>query len=755
MDAEALKISQWNAYPGEAEYLTDQLTRLDLLIRLQLDSIDADKSTNQELSGLVITKNAIEHCLPGTESHQSTEDVHSGDKHKETLHRLHNATGRINGRVSQSWKVGIPPALEWIVAQFRLTPFEKDVLIVLAAPEVHRKYDRLYAYLQDDVTQRRPSVDLVLQLLCQNLEESITGQSFFQTSSSLLRMGLIRFIDEESRSTRPLLSRSLKLEDRIVNFILHRELTDPQYESVISHIQSYNGVQELALDETCKCCLRNIVTRYREMQCGHENGTQDSFPQFLCLIEGPHGVGKKQAAAAVCQDLGISLLVADLPLLAKQNQCTERVLRDLTREAVLNNSAILFSGIEYFYKNDNQSVLSLCAIDKTITKIPGLVFMATCKPGVSEPGRKKPLIRVTLPRQNYDLRKTIWQSTLAEASIKVNTSDIEELANQFQFTRGQIEDAVRQLTYLNIVENNSSTEVRRELVYRACREQNSSKLGELAKKITPVYTWDDIIISAERLAQLKEMCDQVRLHHAVLETWGFGKKLQRGQGLSALYSGPSGTGKSMAAEIIASDLGLDLYKVDLSSIVSKYIGETEKNLSHVFDEAEQSNSILFFDEADALFGKRTEVKDSHDRYANIEVNYLLQRIEEYSGIAILATNMRGHLDGAFTRRLRISIDFPFPESKHREQIWKKVFPAEAPLSKDINLMFLAERFKLSGGNIKNAALTGAFAAAKEKQQITMKHIIFGIKREFQKIGKLCTKSDFGKYFPLVAEEASL
>lgn len=754
MDAETLKICQWDAYQSEAEYLMDQLSRLDLLIRLQLDSIDTDKSKHQELSGLVITKDEIENCLPEKQDQQSPEDVDSSDSQKESLLRLKNMTRRINGRVAQSWQSGTPPALECLTAQFCLTPFEKDVLVVLTAPEVHRKYDRLYAYLQDDVTQRRPCVDLVLQLLCQDLDESLTAQCFFQTSSSLLRMGLIRFIDEEGSSTKPLLSRSLKLEDRIANFILHRELVDPCYESVLTPTHSHCDVQELTLDETCKCYLQNIVTRYREVQSKHENGTEDNFPQFLCLIEGAHGVGKKQAAAAVCQALGLSLLVADLPLLAKQNRCTQKILRDLTREAILNNAVLLFTGIEFFYKNDEQSVLSLYAIDKTIAEIPGLVFMSSCKSSASESGRKKPLIRVSLPIQNYDLRKTIWQSALAQASIKVESGVIEELANQFQFTRGQIEDAVKQLSYLKLVENNSTTETSRELVYRACRDQNSSQLGELAKKLTPVYTWDDIIISAERLAQLKEICDQARLHHAVMETWGFGKKLQRGQGLSVLYSGPSGTGKSMAAEIIASDLGLDLYQVDLSGIVSKYIGETEKNISHVFDEAQQSNSILFFDEADALFGKRTEVKDSHDRYANIEINYLLQRIEEYSGIVILATNMRGHLDDAFTRRLRISIDFPFPDSQQRQQIWQKVFPPKAPLSDDIDLKFLADRFKLSGGNIKNAALIGAFAAAKDKQKIAMKHIIFGIKREFQKIGKICTKSDFGKYYPIVTGEAS-
>ncbi len=224
------------------------------------------------------------------------------------------------------------------------------------------------------------------------------------------------------------------------------------------------------------------------------------------------------------------------------------------------------------------------------------------------------------------------------------------------------------------------------------------------------------------------------------------------QGLAVLFAGPSGTGKTMAAGIIANELKLDIYRIDLAGVVSKYIGETEKNLSRIFTEAEASNAILFFDEADALFGKRTEVKDSHDRYANIEVGYLLQRIEEYEGMVVLATNLRQNMDDAFVRRMQFIVEFPYPEEEHRYRIWKGIFPAQAPLDKGVDFEFLARQFKVAGGNIKNIALGAAFLAAADGEVITMKHLARAARREFNKMGKLCVETDFGPYYALAAEE---
>jgi SpoVK/Ycf46/Vps4 family AAA+-type ATPase len=288
----------------------------------------------------------------------------------------------------------------------------------------------------------------------------------------------------------------------------------------------------------------------------------------------------------------------------------------------------------------------------------------------------------------------------------------------------------------------------------ACRAHSNQGLGVLARKVIPVYTWADLVLPGERLAQLREMCLHIRYGPLVFEEWGFDRKLARGKGLNVLFAGPPGTGKTMAAEVLATDLGLELYKIDLSGVVSKYIGETEKNLEKIFHEGQTSNAMLFFDEADSLFGKRSEVKDSHDRYANLETSYLLQRMEEYDGIVILATNLRKNLDDAFIRRMHGAIEFPMPEEPDRLEIWRRTFPPEAPLAEDVDFTYFAKRFKLSGGNIKNIVLEAAFFAADAGTAISMVHLVRAVRREHQKIGKLIHADDFGPYAYLTKVEES-
>jgi SpoVK/Ycf46/Vps4 family AAA+-type ATPase len=280
-------------------------------------------------------------------------------------------------------------------------------------------------------------------------------------------------------------------------------------------------------------------------------------------------------------------------------------------------------------------------------------------------------------------------------------------------------------------------------LYAACRQHSNQKLGELAAKIEPHCGWGDLILPVASVAQLKEICSQVKQRQRVFSEWGFAQKVTYGKGLSVLFAGPPGTGKTLAAAVLAHELQVALYKVDLSGVVSKYIGETEKNLSKIFQEAETSNALLFFDEADALFGKRTEVSDAHDRYANIETSYLLQKMEEYEGIVILATNLRENMDEAFTRRLRFIVEFPFPDEASRLQIWQSHFPQAAPLSEEIDFAYLSRQFKIAGGSIKNIVLNSAFLAAQNGGVIGMEHILHGVRQEFEKMGKLWNeKSSF-------------
>jgi SpoVK/Ycf46/Vps4 family AAA+-type ATPase len=342
---------------------------------------------------------------------------------------------------------------------------------------------------------------------------------------------------------------------------------------------------------------------------------------------------------------------------------------------------------------------------------------------------------------------------LATLGVVLDNADLDALASRFRLTPGQIAEATA-VAYSQALwrmaahvpqalspESPGSLSLRD--LFSAGRAQSGHDLANVAHKITPVYTWDDIVLPNDALAQLREICQRVMHQHRVLGAWGFDRKLSQGKGVNTLFAGPSGTGKTMAAEIIANELGLDLYKIDLSGVVSKYIGETEKNLDRIFRAAENANAILFFDEADALFGKRSEVRDSHDRYANIEISYLLQKMEAYDGIAILATNLRQNLDDAFVRRLAFTVHFPFPDEASRRRVWAGIWPPETPLAADVDQAFLARQFKLSGGNIKNIALAAAFLAAEDGGLVTMAHLLQATRREYQKMGKVLSDTELG------------
>jgi SpoVK/Ycf46/Vps4 family AAA+-type ATPase len=319
--------------------------------------------------------------------------------------------------------------------------------------------------------------------------------------------------------------------------------------------------------------------------------------------------------------------------------------------------------------------------------------------------------------------------------------DVAELAGKFLLSPRQIENAVR------TARDQNGGIVSAAALHAAARGQSTGGLARLATRIEPVYSWDDIVLPAPLLGQLRDVRATIRNRHVVHSQWGFGRRLSLGKGTHVLFSGPSGTGKTMAAEVVARDLELDLYKVDLATVVSKYIGETEKHLREIFGEARAANAIVFLDECDALLGKRSKVKDAHDRYANIEVAFLLQQLEEHEGTVILATNFAENVDDAFVRRMHHALEFPAPDVALREQIWRRMFPAEAPVADDVDFAFLAERFEIAGGNIRNITLAAAFLAAETQGPIAMGHLIRATARELQKLGRLPTQADFGEHFP--------
>jgi SpoVK/Ycf46/Vps4 family AAA+-type ATPase len=378
------------------------------------------------------------------------------------------------------------------------------------------------------------------------------------------------------------------------------------------------------------------------------------------------------------------------------------------------------------------------------------VFWAQARP-VFQVDIDTPYFIFELPKPDYDQRLALWQQHLAALPQSADLS-FSAVASKFTLTDGQINAAAQQVAAALKTRPPDEQLVTGDDLHQAARWCSNQALRELARKIEPKHSWSDAILSPLCARQLHEMYLSVKHRHVVYSQWGFDDKLAYGKGVTALFYGPSGTGKTMVAGILARELGLDLYQIDLSTVVSKYIGETEQNLSRIFHAAEASNAILFFDEADALFGKRSEVKDARDRYANIEVAYLLQKMEEYDGIAILATNLHGNMDEAFARRLHHTVEFKQPDVRMREQLWRGVFPAQTPLSPQLDFTFLARQFDLSGGNIRNAALSAAFLAADADQPVSMEMIVTAIARELQKMGKLSTRDVFQHYYAALQQD---
>jgi SpoVK/Ycf46/Vps4 family AAA+-type ATPase len=342
-------------------------------------------------------------------------------------------------------------------------------------------------------------------------------------------------------------------------------------------------------------------------------------------------------------------------------------------------------------------------------------------------------LRVELGYPAAPARRTLWDEALAERGLAVDAASRARIASRFSLNPAQIRQAAADAQMLALSTGTQAVSYAELAI--AARQQCGSELARMAQRVTPRADFSELVVPAEVQAQLREICIRVATRDEIGRDWADRCVHARTTGVTALFVGPSGTGKTLSAEAVAHELGLDLYRIDLAGIVSKYIGETEKNLDRVFASAENANAVLFFDEADALFGKRSEVKDAHDRYANIEIAYLLQKMEQFDGLAVLATNLKQNLDEAFARRLTFTVTFPFPEEPERRKLWEQLWPPRAVLAEDIDLAWFAREFRLSGGNIRNAVMAAAHLAAADGKVVTHDHLMHATRREFQKLGK--------------------
>ena len=436
-------------------------------------------------------------------------------------------------------------------------------------------------------------------------------------------------------------------------------------------------------------------------------------------------------ADAVCAALGSAAVKLELAQLQSDSSSAAAAVRDA---ALVEGTLVVAAGDT---PDPQAERLLWAAVNGSSLTV---ILLGSASSYGSIPTAAQPW-RVDVPPAGYDQRRQAWAQSLAKTPA---ATDANRLADTFSFGPAQIRQTVRLATSVAALRTPADATPSTEDVMAAGRSLTTPNLSRFAMPLAPLYGWGDLVLPDDKMQQLRGVEGRVRHRQLVHREWGFGQKLSRGKGLNVLFTGPSGTGKTMAAEVLAGALSLTLHQIDLSTVISKYIGETEQHLSAIFREAESSQTLLFFDEADALFGKRTEVKDAHDRYANIEVNYLLQRIEQYEGIVVLATNLQRNLDDAFIRRINEVIEFPMPDEAAREQIWQRHFPAEAP-TKEIDFAFLAKQFKLAGGSIRNVAMAAAYAAAEDGSAIDMGHVIPAIQAEYQKQARLVMENEFGKY----------
>ncbi len=727
-------------FQGSLDHLLAELGLIELKLQLKVASLRKDRSKTGEdnFRGLFVSEKQVDDIVNTRQvlkENNPTEPRSAGaTTQNESIRKLEQD---IAEKKHESLQRGVTLRLDKLGRLFSLSTFDISTLLLCLLPEINLEYQRLYAYLQDDITKKNPTVNLVLRLLCESFTDTLKAREAFSSEAPLVKHHLLYLFDDHATGPTALLAKALKIDERITSYLLETEQIDARLLPFSYSVSSAIKLNNIILPDETKQYLNGLITHYKESG-------------VICHLNGSYGVGKQTTAEAICSELGVPLLAVDVKRMVVADTPFELSVPLIFREGRLQNAALYFSGYDLLLGDEKEVKPDYVSILAELESYPAWIFLA----GESEWQPKnilhvKPFFDIKLSIPSYAERVELWEREWNGHLSIADDVNLSDLAGKFKLSGGQIRDVVAMARNLAQWRDSENSVVTAQDLYTACRKQFRGTLSALARKIQPKYGWDDIILPRDQMEQMREICSYVKFYHTVYDDWGFERKLSTGKGLNALFAGPSGTGKTMAAEIVCNELAIDLYKIDLSAIVSKYIGETEKNLDRIFREGQTSNAILFFDEADALFGKRSEVRDSHDRYANIEMAYLLQKMDEYEGIVILATNLRKNMDEAFARRMHFTVEFPFPEEADRYRIWQHVFPKEAPITTGIDLPFMARQFRVTGGNIKNIALSAAFLAAQDGGEIKMENIIWATKREFQKLGKLCTESDFAQYFELV------
>ncbi|HLP88449.1 MAG TPA: ATP-binding protein [Nostocaceae cyanobacterium] len=597
-----------------------------------------------------------------------------------------------------------PSALEQLCYIFNLTEFERNVLLLCAALESDPAVGSLYAQFSGNMQITYPTIILAMSVL------PGTDWGAWIVDSPLRHWQLIQVEGGITATQSP-----MRIDERIFHYLLGLRTQDERLKGIISPL---NLIDDLVPSH--EKIAQQIAAIWEE---GEIRG---NFP--VVQLYGDDFSSMQAIAAFASSLLDKEIYTTSAINLPRDINDLNNIILLWEREAKLTNSVLLINNDIDDFDPVKQNIIA-----QVIEKVNLLIIISRDRMGQ----RQRPIISFAVHYPTKDEQQVLWQNALGELADG-NQDDINILVNQFNLNAPTIE-AVCTEVRAKLARGNQETGEIKHLLWNTCRDQARLRLDELAQPIPTKATWDDLVFTKMQKQILQSIVSHVRQQMQVYEKWGFADSSRRGLGISALFSGVSGTGKTTSAEVLANELGLDLYRIDLSAVSSKYIGETEKNLRRIFDAAETGAAILLFDEADALFGKRSDVKDARDRYANMEVSYLLQRMEEYRGLAILTTNLKDSIDTAFMRRIRFLVKFDFPDVNQRKEIWQRVFPKNTPIQ-GIDYTRLA-RLNIAGGNIRNIALNAAFIAADAGEVVMMKHIKQAATIEYVKLGLSLTDAD--------------
>lgn len=715
------------------EHYADELRLLDLKLRLlfiRRRSLAPDPQADA-FRGMYVSEDEFMRMVGDWDEEEDEDDDPELGFTSAEIRRLQAV---IAARKAASAERHVFLPIAYMSSVFALNEVEQNLVMLCLAVELDRKYERIFGFLADDLTVRLPNVGLAIQLVCRSPDEMRAARLAFATDGKLARYILAK--EDGEPFGRSLLSKPLSLDRRIATFLLDTGAIDQELQSMAAIHYPDEPMEKIIVHRDVQEQLSSFVSFMAKSR-------QEGEASVGVHLYGLPGSGKRLHVRHACAKRGKNLIIADLRLVAAEADRFEQKLVRVLREARLHQSALAFTHTDILYPEEPDAGAKdrLRTFQDELDAFPlPLFLLSETKVRLEWESRTRVWLEKELPVPDERERITLWR-TFGETSGLSYRENWPGMAAKFRFTPGQIRSALDDAAILSVWENKEAPAV----LDQACYRQIRHRLERKAVRIEPRYTWDDIILPDEQKDLLRNACNQVKYRALVYGEWGFERKLAYGKGLSMLYAGPPGTGKTMSAQVVAKELRMELYKIDLSQVVSKYIGETEKNLHEIFGEARKSGAILFFDETDALFGKRSEVKDAHDKYANIETAYLLQKMEEYDGISVMATNLLNNIDEAFLRRINYVIKFPFPDAEYREKIWRATFPKETPLSDDLDFRWLAHKYEIAGGNIKNVVLSAAFLAAEKEEAVCMRHIVSAVRHELQKSGKIISRNDLEDY----------